>query len=321
MRHERVIVISPRKSGTHLIQRLLVMLGYRVWGDVAAPVADLPALSIAERIALAELVMSEEQAASLDVQRNRQEFIRLTNLAWLELARVWSYRTGASKYPQYRLSQENALCEIDITRDLWTTFFSRTPPGICWIYHSLDISAADPAFLIEWQTAKRPAIILNVRDPRDALVSLTDFLSGASKIEFSRVPEAQVFRPGYAALTDVSDRIDLALSDPCLPFFDDYDRAVSFHAHPDVCNVSFEELIGPQGGGCRTGQLAAVERVAAFLGVPEPDCQAVADALYSPASFTFNRGQTGRWRQALNERQVKEFADRHGYLIGALGYE
>jgi hypothetical protein len=320
MQHERVLVISPRKSGTHLIQRLLSELGYGVWGDLGASASAMPRLSIRQRLGLASLVMGDRELRTLDARTRTEEFVRKTNIAWAELAQSWSCRLGASRMEPYRALQALARRELATRPELWTISFSQTPPNICWIYHSLDIAAMDPSFLFEWQKSKRPAVILNRRDPRDALISVANFLGESGGREFRKVPEAQIYRPGYSQLERIEDRIDKVLSDPCLPFFQDYERAVSFYRHPDVCNVSFEELTGPKGGGSLTEQQAAVARVARFLGVASYDPVAVTDGLFDPNAFTFHKGQIGAWRSTLSEPQQAVVKAKHGDLIAALGY-
>ncbi|MFF3861223.1 hypothetical protein [Streptomyces sp. NPDC002209] len=54
MSSERVFVISPRKCGTHLVQELLVGLGYGVYGEPVPPSGGRPAFSLRERLAMAE---------------------------------------------------------------------------------------------------------------------------------------------------------------------------------------------------------------------------------------------------------------------------
>jgi len=112
----------------------------------------------------------------------------------------------------------------------------------------------------------------------------------------------------------------MILTDPCVPLFQDYDRAVSFFRHPDVCKVSFEELVGPEGGGDRALQLQAIIRVAEFLEVGVTDMASLTARLYDRRSFTFHRGQSGVWRMAFNDSQKMLFDDKHGSLLNTLGY-
>ncbi|HSZ38991.1 MAG TPA: hypothetical protein VK817_03445 [Trebonia sp.] len=312
----RVIVISPRKSGTHLIQRLLTGLGYGVWGDLGAPASDLVRLSVRERLDVARLVMPETAVAELDYRQHRADFIRVTNRAWADLARIWSFRLGtAAMRPYWPLQQPGA-----VSSPAWTGPFSTTPPGVAWIYHRLDLAAADPAFLFEWHDTGEPAIILNVRDPRDALVSLVAFLAGEARHGSLLTPDSQVHGPAMAALPDMKARLAYAIRDPTLAFYEDYRSAIPLFAHPGVCRVSFEELVGPSGGGDPGRQAAAVERVAEFLRVTDRDPGAVARSLYDTGSFTFRAGQAGTWRAEFSAHLEEQFAQRHGDLLTGLGY-
>jgi hypothetical protein len=312
----RVIVISPRKSGTHLIQRLMTGLGYGVWGDLGAPASDLVRLSVRERLDVARLVMPESAVAGLDYRERRAEFVRVTNRAWAELARIWSFRLGTAVMRPYWPLQQSS----PVSPAAWTAPFGATPPGVAWIYHRLDLAAADPGFLFEWRGTGEPAIILNVRDPRDALVSLAGFLAGEARHGSLLTPDSQVHGPAMAALPDMRARLEYAIRDPTLAFYDDYRSAVPLFAHPDVCTVSFEELVGPSGGGEPGRQVAAVERVAEFLRVTDHDPRAIAESLFDPGSFTFRSGQTGGWREEFSAHLEELFTHRHADLLTGLGY-
>lgn len=49
-----------------------------------------------------------------------------------------------------------------------------------------------------------------------------------------------------------------ALSDDSFPGIDDHRRMRWLLHHPDVCAVSFEELIGADGGGSKEAQMTAL---------------------------------------------------------------
>jgi hypothetical protein len=300
--------------------RLLIEMGYGVWGDIGAPASAMPRLSIRDRMDLAKLVMTEQERQQLDARGRTAEFIQKTNLAWAELARSWSYRIGAAEMQPYHALQALNPPMIATRPQMWASSFSLTPAGIGWIYHSLDVSTIDQQFLFEWQDTGQPAIVLNRRDPRDALISAVNFLSDGDRFRnIRKSPEAQLYAPSYVLLDRLEDRIKMALSDPCLPLFQDYDRAVTFYRHPAVCNVSFEELVGPQGGGTLAAQQDAVDRVAAFLGVA-CDPAKIADTLFHPESFTFHKGQIGVWRNVLSDEMQAAFNARHAGMATALGY-
>ncbi|GAA3061033.1 hypothetical protein GCM10020254_01060 [Streptomyces goshikiensis] len=90
-------------------------------------------------------------------------------------------------------------------------------------------------------------MILNYRDPRDVLLSLVDFFSRNNGLRFRRFPETAIFGPVLESIQDPAAKIDYALSDPAMPLLGDYESAISFLHHPNVCTVSFEELVGPPG--------------------------------------------------------------------------
>jgi hypothetical protein len=320
MPRRRVIVISPRKSGTHLIQRLMTGLGYSVWGDLGAPANDLPKISIRERLDVARLVLPAQDAAALDPRERRQEFVKVTNLAWTDLAASWAFRLGVAAMRPYWPLQAGRPAGHEPSPVLWTSPFSATPAQIAWMYHAMDLTVTDPRFLSEWRNTGEPAIVLNVRDPRDALVSMVNFLAGAARHGSGLTPDAQIYGPVLAALPDLAARLAYALRDPTLPFFGDYRNAVPLYAHPDVCRVSFEELIGPRGGGDEARQLAAIDRIAMFLDVPECEPEHLARSLFDTGSFTFHHGQIGMWRSAFDTHLSDMFMARNADLLTALGY-
>jgi hypothetical protein len=56
---ERVIVVSLMKSGTHLIQELMIALGYGIYGQSRIPAEARPRLSVETRRHTAELDVVE----------------------------------------------------------------------------------------------------------------------------------------------------------------------------------------------------------------------------------------------------------------------
>ncbi len=110
-----------------------------------------------------------------------------------------------------------------------------------------------------------------------------------------------------------------ALSDPSFPTQGDLGRMFWLLSHPNVCKVSFEELIGPQGGGSEERQSKAVTRIADFLGV-RAEVETVLPRLYNRNSFSFFKGQTHAWRDVFTpyHRQLAE--KRFGEMLALYGY-
>lgn len=318
MNTERVILVSPRKAGTHLAQKLMVLFGYACYGESVPPREGRPALTVRERISMAERFLDPAELDGVDIRADSEEFIRRTDLLFIRLAQIWQIRLAGTEVPHVDLRDPGSASELKLRPGVWRHPFSWTPPGLCWIFHTLDIWRTDPSFLHEWHIGPEPAMVLNYRDPRDALVSMVDFFS--DRKDFRRHPESAVFRPIMESLPTREDRITYALTDPAFPLLRDYEHAVSFLHHPRVCTVSFEELVGPEGGGSRSKQRAAVNRVAEHLGLavePEP----IAANLFDRASFTFRTGQIGGWRDAFTTSHRALFERRFGHLREVFGYE
>ncbi|GAA3170026.1 MULTISPECIES: hypothetical protein [Nonomuraea] len=319
MRQERVIVVSPRKSGTHLVQKLMTALGYGIYGEPVPPESGRAAVSLRERLELAERFLHPDEFAALDVREDTKEFIRRTDRLLIQLGWIWQTRLAARNLSNVDLIRPEIDFELRMSEDAWTRPFWQTAPRLCWIFHSLDIWRMDQKFLNEWTTRQAPAMVLNHRDPRDALVSMANFFSGKSGITFRRFPESAVFGPILANLPDMESRITYMLTDPTIPLLHDYEAAVSWYHHPQVCKVAFEELAGPEGGGSRARQLAAVERVAGWAGT-DADPEAVVGELFDRRSFTFHKGRIGAWREVFTARHSALFDARFGHLTDMFGY-
>ncbi len=316
---ERAIAVSPRKSGTHLLQELLVSLGYRIRGESVPPRDGIVGLSLRERLELAERFLHPDELAGLDLRGDRDGFVDATNRLWNQLAEIWEVKLAAINVSNTELSFPELRHRLRMAPDAWRRPFSDTPADICWTFHSLDLWRLDHGFYAEWQADWVPRLMLNYRDPRDTLISMVNFFSGASGHTFSRQPELAVFRPILQNLPELADRITYVLRDPAIPLLADFESAITLLYHPRVCTVSFEELVGPYGGGDAARQIAAVQRIADHLQV-DTDAAAVAEKVYNPNSFSFHRGQIGAWRELFTRQHSLLFASRFGHLLELFDY-
>jgi hypothetical protein len=267
-----------------------------------------------------QLVLADRDADPPDPQHNFTEFIQETNLAWEAFAHMWAVRLGAAPMGSGFGQQLVGRLKAGVAPDAWNTSFDQTPPMVAWIYHSLDVDAMDSEFLRNWYRNKKPAIIVNVRDLRDAVVSMANFARSSVGRDMLKVPDAPLFFPAIAHLGDLAYGIDRMLANPSFPLFRDYERAITFYMHPDVLAVRFEDLVGARGRGSVDSQVDTVEKVASFLGIGCADPAAVADGLFNANSFTFHRGMIGGWREVLNNRQLAEIEKKYGYILSALDY-
>jgi hypothetical protein len=317
---ERVIAVSPRKSGTHLLQELMVLLGYRVYGETIPPPEGVVGLSLRQRIDLAERYLHPGELAKLDHRGDRDGFIQTTNLLWYQVAELWQAKLAAINVSHTELAFPELRHNLPMHPRAWLQPFRSTPPGICWTFHSLDIWRLDLSFYHEWQSPSGPRMVLNHRDPRDALISMATFLSGDGGHPIARQPETAVFRPILRNLPTMSDRITYLLRDPAIPLLTDFETAISLLHHPDVCTVSFEELVGEEGGGGAAAQLAAVRRVVDHV-ESDIDPTVVAEKVFNRNAYSFHRGQIGAWRQLFTAEHNRLFAARFGHLLEIFHYD
>jgi hypothetical protein len=163
------------------------------------------------------------------------------------------------------------------------------------------------------------------RDPRDVCVSLFHYIK--------KQPEHH-FHSYYNALPDDDSRMltiikghDQVLPDGTrlrLPSVDvNFRRRMPWFDHPRCCAVTFEELVGPDGGGNSEQQRSAIRRMAKHLGLrlSKKDLDLIASNVFSPQSPTFRRGQIGSWRKEMTEAHKVAFKEVAGQLLIDLGYE
>src|SRR5688500_12369827 len=86
-RAERVLAVSLMKSGTHLIQELLVEAGYGVYGQSRIPADVRPKLDPGTRLRIAEMVHDEERFRDLKAADDAT-FAAAVEEAWRALG--WS---------------------------------------------------------------------------------------------------------------------------------------------------------------------------------------------------------------------------------------
>jgi hypothetical protein len=93
-------------------------------------------------------------------------------------------------------------------------------------------------------------------------------------------------------------------------------------SEPFACRVTFEKLVGPQGGGSRAAQIDELRRLADHLGFRfSPDTlERIADQVFGGTN-TFRKGVIGGWRDHFTPAHKAAFKDLAGPLLIELGYE
>ncbi len=153
------------------------------------------------------------------------------------------------------------------------------------------------------------------RDPRDILVSFADWIGGRADFymhsDFAPLPR--------------EDRVRLLLrggptsAGPLLPFHDILARGAGWLNVPGMLQVTFEDLLGPAGGGDARAQRATLAAIHAHVGAPVPLAQLDAAAIYG-GSLTFNKGRSQRWRELDDSTLVQEIETTLGPHLDRWGY-
>lgn len=317
----RVILISMMKSGTHLVKELMVALGYNMYGQVRVDPENRPALDEDAGRRIAGIVYGDEELARLKL-RPEPEFMAAAERAWEALAWAWQVRFGMPVANYYG----NELIDTGLVEQAYRrsagSSFSDTPPGVCWTFHELDIKKIDGNFLREWTETGEPRIVFNYRDPRDVILSMVNFLSGQTKHGLSTPHHFPVFSQILLDKDSFEERLAYALTDTSFPCQgNDFRKMIWLLNHPRVCKVSFEELVGPDGGGSAEAQQRATARLIDFLGAAGRPAGDVAGSLYNRDAFSFYRGQIGAWRDVFTAEHRRLAEDRFADVLPLYGYE
>ena len=156
-------------------------------------------------------------------------------------------------------------------------------------------------------------VIFMYRNPLDILVSEATYLGAGGKAPASH----------YFQALDEATRISELIENPLLVGWF-HERMMSFSpwlSLPNVIPVSFEELVGPKGGGSLDAQVRAIWSLQLRLQIPGVPAF-FAEVAFFTGSPTFNKGQIGRHKQVLKPRHMdalagfpQQFMQRFGYDI------
>lgn len=162
--------------------------------------------------------------------------------------------------------------------------------------------------------------IINVRDPRDILLSQIGWADRLRNWASWTPPK---FFDFYHTLSQ-EDKLSF-----CIYFPHKYDsvkefcnRALEWMKDPHVLVCRFEDLVGPKGGGDKAVQEKAIKDLANHLGydLDQLDIESVANNLFGDTE-TFNKGQIGRWKEVYSEKHKAQFNEVLGEELIKLGYE
>lgn len=290
----RPVVVSLAKSGTHLVGGLLIELGYDVVGAGGRDVAPK------------EIPLITRQAQRLGMNVQRWSGYDALSLSLVPHAIKTMIRT---KLKPFKKNANQA--------PLFSADLERLPENLCLCIHSLPLDKADGQFFVNWSNTGEPKIIFNYRDPRAIISSYVRFLMKGDSV--APTPDQYVHTAILRSMKSNHDRLMHAICDTTFPFWSSLRESTWLFLHPQILNLSYEELVGLNGGGSERAQLLAVLRMMLHLNVGG-DPRAVARKAYKTDSATFNKGRIDTWRDEFKPEHLNAFNARFGDLLAVYGY-
>jgi hypothetical protein len=307
----RVVANSIPKSGTHLLDRLLVLLGLGL--------IDLGGLGGLVDLEGIKPNLVEAGRFSLVRQRLGPRF-RLRKPE--DIMPIGPHLLEGGLVPPARrlLRGRGAKVTVGVVtpqqigRRWLARRLSRVPNG-CFV-NAHCIYTPELAELFRGEGFKTVCLL---RDPRDVAVSQMHYLKRQRK---------HFAHEAFMALSSDHERLLVCirggeLGGRKLQSLDQrYRQFLGWEQDEGAVVVKFEDLVGPRGGGSAEVQRRAVERVATHVGIllNERKMRLVEENLFG-VGRTFRKGQIGGWREEFSpehERAAKEVA---GPLLLELGYE
>jgi len=177
---------------------------------------------------------------------------------------------------------------------------------------------------MELEQGKEPLhIIFNYRDPRDVLVSWFHWLHPSSS---NNMHEHMAYmKKVYSHFSD-DQLIDIFINNDKFRE-SEYNPIEAFrlarvlYFHPKVLNISFEDLIGENGGGSNDLQIKAIEKIFNYLNIPVSNIESISARAFNKNSATFRKGVIGDYKSILNSEKIKLFNDCHGDILKQYGYK
>jgi hypothetical protein len=199
-------------------------------------------------------------------------------------------------------------------------FLATLEPNAAYFLHECPISGMPPQFLDHWRERNDPLFVYQYRDPRAVLLSQVNYLRRRHRSgEFSNLPYHLLFSDVVQAQPTEGDALSVAIDCMADYLCQSFLGSVWMLHHPKVLRLTYEGLVGPEGGGSRAAQLEAVERVLRHLGI-DGDIEAIASRLYDPSQRTFHRGTAHGWKDVYTPEQIRRFERRYGHLLDVYGY-
>lgn len=182
------------------------------------------------------------------------------------------------------------------------------------------ILVAHLAFSSDWPSAlnqNQVRSIFMIRDLRDVAISLAHHISQRS--------DHRMF-PIASALPTFADKLRLAIegsTEHGMPSMKEVADNMAGWLTSSGMTVRFEDLIGPQGGGDETRQLATLRQLFAYLDLPISDAALISlrNRVFSNQSPTFRKGATRQWTAHFDPDMKQLFKSVAGESLILYQYE
>ncbi len=300
----KVVANSIPKSGTHLLARLLTLLGF-------------------ELINLGGIKPHPAQAGKKvpGIDRHLRALLGLREPE--DVMGIGSHLVDGGRFPPARRllrtrGPEKVMTGVAFPREIGRRWLerrlSRVPDGCFVSAHC--VYSPELASLF---AGERMRVVCILRDPRDVAVS---------QMHHIKQRKEHFAHEAFLKLPSDHERLLLSirggeLAGRRLQSLDErYRQFVGWQRDENSVLVKFEDLVGPKGGGSAEAQRATVERVARHLGVSvgEEIAPSIEEDLFG-LGRTFRKGQIGGWRSAFSEQHVRATNEVAGPLLAELGYE
>jgi Sulfotransferase domain len=299
----RIVANTIPKSGTHLLDRLLVLLGFGM--------VDLGGMR-------PHLVKSGYRFPLVDQRLKSILGLRKPE----DVMGIGPHLVDGGRFPPARRflrgrGQKVTVGVVSprrIGRRWLARRLSKIPDGGFVNAHC--IYTPELADLFRQEGMKTVCIL---RDPRDVAVSQMHYLKQL---------ENHFAHEEFMALPSDSERLLVSirgaeLGGRKLQSLDErYRQFLRWKRDGGAAVVKFEDLVGTKGGGSAEAQRLAVAGVARHLGVEveEATMGVIEEELFG-VGRTFRRGRIGGWREEFSEEHERAVEEVLGSLLVEMGYE
>ena len=264
----KILVNGMAKSGTHLVKRVLAMMGFGATSFcLAANQANRAPILWDER---------NERILGKGVLIGSERPTPIHELLLKQLLRGVSNNQAFNGHNVWTARLERVLCEEKIS------------------------------------------MICILRDPRDIVVSLSNYLERYQHPDFvgkSADEKLMLAIEGVNPIQPplISPARVLSISESCCEVY-------KWTTLPSVLTVKFEELVGPEGGGNLEQQLQTLANIAKFTGMRVNEPEDLRNRLFG-RTRTFNVGRIGQWQELFSPQHKARFKEMAGEGLVTLGYE